>query len=220
MKIPVIINNRDLLTWPKAMVERISKYDNIGEIIIVDNGSTYKPLLEWYKTKPCGIVFVTNLGHVAPWLSGFVEKYKFLSYVVTDGDMGLDDTPNDTLDYLLYKAQELNLGKVGLGLNWKVVKEDSLYYNHMQNHEKNRWKNSKIERGIAVDVPIDTTFALYTKPDYFIGGASTFEPYIARHYPWEYSLQQIDNNPEFKFYLDNATNASSMKQYFYNKKGS
>ena len=55
MNIPVIINNRNLFTWPKAMVERIKEYDGVGEIIIVDNDSTYPPLLEWYATNPCRI---------------------------------------------------------------------------------------------------------------------------------------------------------------------
>ena len=38
MKIPVIINNRNLLTWPKAMVRDLSKWEGIGDIYIVDNG--------------------------------------------------------------------------------------------------------------------------------------------------------------------------------------
>lgn len=219
MKIPVIINNRNLLTWPKAMVERISRYDEVGEIIIVDNDSSYQPLLDWYKTKPCEIIKVKNLGQHAPWISGIIEKFDGY-YVVTDPDLGLNDTTKDTLNYLKYKLEELNLYKIGLGLNWKIVKEDSIYYNHVQNYERNRWKNSRIERGVAVDIPIDTTFALYRTKYSFIGGASTFEPYVARHYPWEFSVQQIEDNPEFKYYLDHATNASSFKQYFYNKKAS
>ena len=44
--ISVIINNRDLLTWTKAMVDKIKTLDNVGEIFILDNASTYKPLLE------------------------------------------------------------------------------------------------------------------------------------------------------------------------------
>jgi hypothetical protein len=49
--ISVIINNRDLLTWTKAMVDKIKTLDNVGEIFILDNASTYKPLLEWYERK-------------------------------------------------------------------------------------------------------------------------------------------------------------------------
>ena len=67
MGIPVIINNRNLLTWPKAMVRDLNKWEGIGDIYIVDNGSTYEPLLEWYATNPCKVVMLgENLGHQAP----------------------------------------------------------------------------------------------------------------------------------------------------------
>ena len=124
MKIPVIINNRNFVTWPKAMVEKIKEYDGVGEIIIVDNASTYPPLLEWYATNPCRIERLNNnVGVAAPWISGVVESLKGVPYVVTDPDLGLNDTPKDTLLYLLDKLNSLQLDKVGLGRTgreWKV----------------------------------------------------------------------------------------------------
>lgn len=214
MKIPVIINNRDLLTWPKAMVERIKKYDNVGEIIIVDNASTNEELLEWYKTKPVDqILFCENKGHTAPWALNIVKSFINPYYVVTDSDLGLEDTPDNTLIYLLEKEKELKLGKVGLGLNWQIVKQESPYYNHMQGYELRRWLKTKVISDVAVDVPTDTTFALYSRPHYFIGGGSTFAPYVARHYPWELTDEQFDQNEEFKYYIKNASNSSSYKWF-------
>jgi hypothetical protein len=213
MKIPVIINNRDLLTWPKAMVEKIKTYKDVGSIYIVDNGSTYSPLLEWYKTNPCGIIMEKNLGFSAPWLSGIVENVASPYYVVTDSDMGLEDTPEDTLVYLLDKLRRLNLDKIGLGLDWQRVKPESMYYNRMQGHEKNRWATSKVSDDVYLDVQIDTTFALYKRGSYFIGGASTTFPYVARHLPWELSREDYENNEEFKNYVQNATASSSYKWF-------
>jgi hypothetical protein len=46
--IRVIINNRDMLSWPKAMLEYLENVPNIIPVII-DNASTYPPLLEWYQ---------------------------------------------------------------------------------------------------------------------------------------------------------------------------
>lgn len=213
MNIPVIINNRDLFTWPKAMLERISKYDNVGEIIIVDNGSTYKPLLDWYKTNPCKVIYQTNLGMAAPWICQAVTDLNSELYVVTDSDMGLEDTPNDTLLYLKNKLEaNKNLEKIGLGLDWKIVKETSPYYQHVNGYEKNRWENSNIENDVYVDIQVDTTFALYSKHSYFIGGGTTSSPYVARHYPWELSLEEARSHTEFKYYIDNATYASSYKR--------
>lgn len=213
MKIPVIINNRDLLTWPKAMVERIKDYKDVGNIYIVDNGSTYPPLLEWYKTGPCHIVMESNLGFGAPWLSGVVENITDPFYVVTDSDMGLENTPDNTLVYLKNKLVQLNLNKIGLGLDWEAVKPDAMYYNRMQGHEKTRWATSRVKDDVYMDVQIDTTFALYKERRYFIGGASTTFPYVARHIPWELSREDYENNEEFKYYVQNATIASSYKWF-------
>jgi hypothetical protein len=213
MNIPVIINNRNLLTWPKAMVDKIKTYKGVGEIIIVDNNSDYPPLLEWYKTNPCTISKHDNLGFGGAWVSGNVGNLNSPYYVVTDSDMGLEDTPDDTLLYLKDKIEQLNLEKVGLGLNWRIVSPESPYYNHMQGYEKNRWDNSTILNGVAVGVPIDTTFALYKRQEYFIGGGSTTAPYIARHYPWELTKEQYEANEEFKYYIRSASHACSYKYF-------
>ncbi len=212
MSIPVIINNRDLLTWPKAMVERISKYDGVGDIIIVDNASTYQPLLDWYKTNPCKVIYQTNLGMAAPWICQAVNNLKAKYYVVTDSDMGLEDTPDDTLLYLKDRLESLKeLEKVGLGLDWQRVESKSPYYDRLRRYEKDRWEKSNVQDSVHVDVQIDTTFSLYSRQWYFIGGGSTTFPYVARHYPWELSLEEARANEEFKYYIDNATSASSYK---------
>lgn len=213
MKIPVIINNRDLYTWPVAMVHRIMKYHNVGDIIIVDNSSTYPPLIHWYdrqnlvQVKRC-----SNLGHAGAWLSDAVSELGSEFYVVTDSDLGLEDTPNDTLMVLLEKLnKQPDLGKIGLGLNWQIVFPESPYYNRLNLYEKDRWEKSEVEDDVYVDVQIDTTFALYNKPHYFIGGGSLTFPYVARHYPWELSIQKAKDTPDFKYYIDNAEASCSYK---------
>jgi hypothetical protein len=210
--IPVIINNRNLFTWVVEMVNKIKTYEGVGEIIIIDNGSDYPPLLEWYDTNPCTIHRAENIGHAAPWqVLGDVITNN--DYVITDADMGLLDTPSDTLLYLKDNMDSLGLDKIGLGLNWGIIKEDSLYYNHIQSYEKNRW-NSAHTNNIYTDIAIDTTFALYKKgTPYFVGGASTTYPYVARHYPWEFNQETYENNEEFKYYIKNANTSSSYKTY-------
>jgi hypothetical protein len=194
------------------MVERIKEYDGVGEIIIVDNDSTYPPLLEWYATNPCRIERLNdNLGMGAPWASEIVKQLNGVPYVLTDPDMGLEDTPDDTLLYLFDKLNTLQLDKVGLGLDWQIVEKKSPYYERLNVYEKNRWSNSPVIDGVHTEVQIDTTFALYNVDHYFIGGGSTTFPYVARHYPWEFSIEEARNNEEFMYYMDNATSASSYK---------
>lgn len=214
MKIPVIVNNRNLLTWPKSMIEKIQTYEDVGEIIIVDNNSTYPPLLEWYNKHPCTVIRLDeNAGHTAPWVSRVIERLKSEYYIVTDSDMGLDNTPDNTLLYLKEKLDYLSLDKVGLGLDWRIVKPEAMYYNWMINHERVRWETSKKTQNVAIDVTIDTTFALYKKQEYFIGGGSTMAPYTARHFPWEYSMLDYAKDEEFRYYIDHVSNSCSFKWF-------
>lgn len=216
MKIPVIINNRNLLTWVRAMVGRIKKYDGVGDIIIVDNASTYEPLLEWYDTSPCDIVFKENLGHYGAWNSGVAASLDCRYYVVTDPDMGLEGTPDDTLLYLRSRLESnIKLGKVGLGLEWEDVPESSVYYRHLQTYEKPRWENSPVTSdGVYTGVQVDTTFAMYPfGAGYFIGGGSTPKPYTAKHFPWFYTVAEREADAEFMYYLKHASASCSYKRF-------
>lgn len=211
MKIPVIINNRNLLTWPKAMLNKIKTFENVGEIYIVDNESTYEPLLEWYESKPCHIIKVNNMGHTAPWACGLVNQLD-CPYVVTDPDLGIDNLPSNTLVKLNEKlTSNSSLGKIGIKLDWECITKESPYYNHLQSFDKNRWEKSKIKDEIYIDVHIDTTFALYNVKNYFVGGGSLSHPYTAKHYPWEFTTEQRNDNKEFSFYIKNASSSSSYK---------
>jgi hypothetical protein len=213
MKIPVIINNRDLVTWPKAMVEKVRTYDSAGDVIIVDNGSTYPPLLEWYNSKPCDIVYCKNMGHKGPWLSGVVKKLNSEFYVVSDPDLGLDNTPGDTLNYLVEKIGRLKLEKIGLGLDWRSTGNNSPFYEYLLKYEGERWSTSRIQDDVFLDIPVDTTFALYKGRRHFIGGGSTGYPYIARHNPWYFINGEWKKDEEFMYYLNHASTSSSTRRF-------
>lgn len=196
-----------------AMVERIKKLKNVGEIYIIDNGSTYEPLLEWYNTHPCEVIYMANLGHTAPWINGLVTKLN-TPYVVTDSDLGLENIPDDVLLVLEDKLNKYPyFKKIGIGLDWKVVPTTSPYFAHVNTYEKNRWETSDVIDGLYPNVHIDTTFALYNVNYYFIGGASLSYPYVARHYPWEFTNNDRENNAEFMYYLKTASSSCSYKSY-------
>jgi glycosyltransferase involved in cell wall biosynthesis len=213
MKVPVIINNRNLLTWPKAMVRDLRKWKGIGDIYIVDNGSTYEPLLEWYATKPCEVISLgVNAGHQAPWLCGLVQKLGEPYYAVTDPDLDLSKTSKQTIVRCVEWLQEFPyVGKVGLSLRWDDVPPRSSYYTHVNTYEAQRQKSSPIVKAAKVDVAIDTTFAVYNRQEYFIGGVSLLES--ARHIPWYYSEKERKADKEFSQYLASASAASSYKTF-------
>lgn len=217
MRIPVIINNCNLLTWPRAMVERIKDYRSVGEVIIIDNGSTYPPLLQWYDTEPCTIIRTANIGHKAPWTTGMVKQlcrdHEF--YVVTDPDLDLSGTPDDTLEYLFDKQLESELPKLGLLLNLEAVTPGMIYHRYLQWYERERRISSPIINDMMTRVTVDTTFAIYPRAyqSYFVGGGSTLAPYQAKHMPWLYTKETLAADAEFNYYLDHATTSASIKNF-------
>jgi hypothetical protein len=220
MKIPVIINNCNLLSWPRAMVEQIRRYRSVGEIIIIDNGSTYPALLEWYDTNPCTVIRTANVGHKAPWITGVVKELAkdHEWYVVTDPDLDLTGTPDDTLEYLQEKIVESQLQKLGLLLDLEAVKPGMIYHRYLQWFERGRRFSSPIINDIMTRVTVDTTFAIYPTAckNYFIGGGSTMSPYQARHMPWLYTKETMAADAEFSYYLEHASTSASIKTFLKN----
>jgi glycosyltransferase involved in cell wall biosynthesis len=220
MKIQVVIINRNLLTWPSKMVEDLKTFENIGDIIIVDNESTYEPLLEWYKTKPCEVVFSpVNYGQSAPWNLDLHKERNFYFYVVSDPDMDLSETPKDCLVHLVDKMEKhLEFDRIGLGLSNHKVPESSPYHHWLKSWVERTTEPNSIIDGLLTKQPVDTTFCMYNINRHFSGpSCSTQAPYTARHIPWEITKDEIHNlkeqNYEFYYYLKNATASASYKSF-------
>jgi GT2 family glycosyltransferase len=208
--VTVIINNCNLLTWPRAMVAAIEGFADLDSILIVDNGSTYPPLLDWYAGVAHPVVRLANLGHTAPWTPEVKARVKTRYYVVTDPDLDLAETPRDCLGHLRACIERYpEAGKIGLGLRIDDVPPQSPYYAHVNQLEKSYWNLPLLEGGVR-PAPVDTTFAIYDKrllDRYWVCGGRTDHPYTARHLPWSV----VERDAEFQYYLDHATSSSSYK---------
>jgi hypothetical protein len=95
-----ILINRDLCEWPKKMCERIMQFDGIKKIIIIDNGSTSRKTLEWYKSNNYQVKFIENIGHTSPWSIGILDEIETDYYIVSDPDLDLDSVPIDCVQVL------------------------------------------------------------------------------------------------------------------------
>ncbi len=210
--VTVIINNRDLLSWPRAMIERIERFERLAQILIVDNGSTYPPLLEFYAETPHTVVWLDNRGHSAPWSPEVLALVATRYYVVTDPDLDLYETPSDCLPHLMRCLQRFpRAGKIGLGLRIDDVPVSSPYFHHVNSLERGYWSLPLLD-GLVRPAPVDTTFAIYDRSllsRYVVCGGRTDAPYTARHWPWSV----ITPNDEFRYYLERANHSSSYKQF-------
>ncbi len=208
--IPVIILNRDRLTPLKQLVD-IMRKKNYNNITIIDNQSTYDPLLEWYKSCGAKVWINTTLPNDIntlyyllrknnpEWLR-LTEKH----FVFTDSDtVPIDSIPDNFIDDMIYYCDKYKKDKIGLGCKLDDMDLSIPMAKYAYGYEITYWTNGiQEEKATLYPHPIDSTFALY-RPGYSSGwSANTFRmgyPYMMRHMPFYYFG---DNMPDDeKYYL-------------------
>jgi hypothetical protein len=204
-QIPIIINNFNRLDSMKLLIESLEKrgYTNI---YIIDNLSTYPPLLKYYDTS-CHQVFRLdrNIGMTALWESGIYRKFKNDFFVYTDSDVvPVDECPDDFLLFFLKTLKKYRLAqKVGFSL-----KIDDLPDCYAMKNEVISWEKQFFGRkrgDLLYYAPIDTTFALYRPrgkrkhANFNIEMYRAAFPYMARHLPWYIDSENPDD--ENRYYI-------------------
>jgi glycosyltransferase involved in cell wall biosynthesis len=172
----------------------IKKLRRLGlrNIIIFDNGSTYPPLLYFYrKTKIPVCVFPSN-----PGPRYFVECSAIWQqlpniFIVTDPDLEYpDEIPKTVVQDLIDLTSKHKLGKIGLALDRS---QENLYVSNIIHHvrtwEGNFWQEiiDTTPGGDPVyKALIDTTFALYRKEFYtdWYPAPRLAGRYCCYHYGW------------------------------------
>ena len=98
-EVPIIINNRDRLTTLRNMINSLQ---NMGykNLFIIDNESTYPPLLSYYKNDcPAKIFYEKNLGHTAICKSKCLDTINSQYIIYTDSDLEFGDNyPKDFVE--------------------------------------------------------------------------------------------------------------------------
>jgi hypothetical protein len=222
-KLPVYINNFNRLTYMLKLIQWLEQIPYV-EIIILDNNSTYQPLLEWYKTTKHEVIYLgKNVGHHALWehRSNKQIPYQRLGdwFVYTDADVvPREDCPLDVFKYLRQiMLRNRDVTKVGLGIEIEDIPDHYPLKGQVQSWEHQYWAEDKLISPNLYRVNTDTTMALYNKhrvsftnlqnppphvrdvPDYAI---RTGYPYIIRHLPWYVDANNLTD--EEKFFMENA----------------
>ncbi len=206
--IPIIINNRNRFTFLKQLIDSLNArgYYNI---YIIDNASTYQPLLDYYKKLDCKIYYLTsNTGFCALWDTVIFEDFKDQYYVYTDSDLELPEScPDDILCWLMFLLSRYNdVDKAGLGL-----KIDNLPDYYQLKEKVVQWESSLIKQSEQIEknvfkASVDTTFALYRPnkfgPAQFLQCIRTYGKYQISHLPWYVNFDNL--NDEESFYINNA----------------
>lgn len=199
------------------MVEYLVQIPEL-EVIILDNDSTYQPLLDWYGTLPCTIERLTaNYGNFVLWSSptaivghekpNFFEKYGCVGsqYILSDCDLDLSGVPRETLLSTLHEGLNRHTWAVKCGLSLRI---DDLPNTELAREAK-KWEgnNWTLIDDLYIKAAVDTTFCLCTG----VGEQNDFDrcirvnsPYSARHIGWYYSPQNPPPEDEM-WYLKNIS---------------
>lgn len=204
---PIIINNFNRLTFLQNLIDRLVK-SGYTNIYIIDNASTYPPLLEYYDKIPYTIFRLKdNIGFLSLWKTGLYKKFKNQYFVYTDSDVvPCDNCPDDFISYFYELMRRYpRATKVGFSLKIDDLSDTFKNKSKVLEWEAKFWKTS-LEKDIY-RAAIDTTFALY-RPN--VKGGAYFHDFMirtaglyqAKHLPW----YNDDNNPteEEAYYVSNA----------------
>ena len=207
---PIIINNFNRLQYLQKQIDWLLSC-GFKNIHVIDNASTYGPLLEYYRIIPATVYMLDrNVGHNALWRTHLYQRFGKYYHVYTDPDLlPTTDTPKDFMDHfknLLDKYPEIQ--KVGFGLV-----TDGLPDHYPKKEEVVAWEKQltvdEIEAGVYRS-KIDTTFALY-RPGAFMQcweqTIRTGKPYELKHMPWYEDPKIMDE--ETKYYIRMAGASSS-----------
>ena len=217
-RIPIVINNRNRLTTTKNMVEKLLALNEKEHIIILDNGSEYPTLLEWYdsllachiKRKRVHVYFLPNLGHLALWE---IELQKLLGefFVYTDSDIELNaDFPDNWKEIMLTTILD-----TGINISALAIKVDDIpeHYELKKQviHNESRWWQVEAKRDYYY-ADTDTTFFMMrnTWDNQFPSVRIAEKNMVCRHLPWYLDLSNLDE--EERYYLDRIDN-KKLTQY-------
>lgn len=203
-KIPIIIISFNRLSNLKDLVEYFLK---IGEenIIILDNNSTYPPLLEWLheinKNNNVNVNFLDkNYGHTVYWNINFKNEIKDYEYFVyTDNDIiPYDFYESNWKEVWIEKLNKHKVRKVGAAISINDIPNSFELKNDVVKHESQFWEEEIKENTYLAD--IDTTiFLSKTNCNYEYGPALRLSNYLIKHQPWYVDYKNLSEEDEYYF---------------------
>lgn len=201
-RIPIILNNFNRLTTTKKLADDLLKlgYTNIH---ILDNNSSYPPLLEWYNECPYTVQRCDhNHGQLAIYNSDYINKFKgWVAYSDSDIELNLS-TPRDFIEEMIRLAEKHGKIKAGLALKIDDL-PDTKYGNYIKREEAKYW-NNLLEEDVY-NAHVDTTFSVIKVGEPFTYDAIRLAgDYTARHIPWYLDYNNL--SPE-ELYIIERSNA-------------
>jgi glycosyltransferase involved in cell wall biosynthesis len=215
---PIFIISFNRPTMLRALINRLMELRQ-ERIIIVDNNSTYEPLLEYYQEIQDSFEIIhVPMNHGCKIMTKlwkdkeFIKKYELdkINFIYTDCDIvPAEECPLDFVEKfneILEKYR--NILKVGFSIKIDDLPMTFKAGGKVVKWEAQFWGNKNFDHQLKVDLysaPIDTTFSCQranTRPGWTELSLRTGRPYTARHLPWYINENQLSE--EDQHYLKTA----------------
>lgn len=214
LNVPIIINNFNRLSSTKKLVEDLLRY-KCTNIYILDNKSTYVPLLSWYNTISDKINIIRldqNIGHLAIWHPNVFNQFKNTPYIYTDSDIELNPSMPENWINVMLELMRKHQKKISLALSIEDIPDHYLLKEKAIDNELRWWVERVKEESVEMYyADTDTTFSLYPEntghhyPSIRVAGDFT-----CKHTPWYLNCNCL--NEEEVYYLNSIKTATQFSQ--------
>lgn len=207
MDVPIFIICRDRVSSLQKLLDWCFKF-GLTRIYLIDNDSTYAPLLDFYEDcRGSGINVMrldSNLGNTSPWTCGAIDNLHGEYFIVTDPDIiPIETCPIDAVEKMRVALDRYpNVLKAGFSLKIDDIPDHYALKNEVMKWESQFW--GAPENGYF-HAPLDTTFALYrpNTPYTITPAIRLAPPYTARHLGWY--MDSANPSEEDIFYSKHAS---------------
>jgi len=203
MNYPIFLTNMNRLTTCKKMVEDLFRMNGNSRINIIDNASTYQPLLDWYKEIKKDVNVIHNPTNLGPWTFFYGGNYATVKddyYIYSDADLELNpNMPNNWQEIMVEYISKYDC-KASLALRLDDIPESYPFKNRVIEHQNVCWYESgekDVYRAIT-----DMTFSMDKKSNgHRYESMRLAGNFACRHIPWYIDFNNISE--EEKYYIEN-----------------
>jgi hypothetical protein len=198
---PIFLTNMNRITTTKKMVEDLFRMNANADITIIDNASTYLPLLQWYKEIEKDVKIIRHDVNRGPWCffySYISSKVDSDYYIYSDADLELNPNMPYNWQEIMFEYLKKWDRKPSLALKISDLEEGELK-SQIYNHQSVCWGRTDDPNAFLAFT--DMTFSMDAKVNGYryisMRLAGDFE---CRHVPW---YLDFNNLPEEEIYYLN-----------------
>jgi hypothetical protein len=207
---PAVIIGYNQVTYIRNMVNQLKNHTS--DIIVIDNNSSFQPLLDYYRDEFEYTLLKMNDNHgYLVYKNDWVQKLVGDMYILTDPDLLFNyKLPNRFIDDFIGISNYFKAGRVGfaLSIDSDEIRTDALFYGHSIKEWESQFWTQKLYYPPSPQMelnsaPIDTTFCLINKKYGDHSPIRVAGNYTCLHLPWYKNFRALLEEGEYESYTQN-----------------